>query len=103
MATTERETNEIGSDPEPGRSGERKAAPDTYRVRSPMDDDGRMRVSPLGRRAERTVVDYADPLVERKLSDLSEGAAVRLDLTPVPDDEGVVVSRVLPGTAGVLA
>jgi hypothetical protein len=119
MATTERDATErIADETAAGESAreastadaatnarptDRKACEDTYRVRSPMDEEGYMRVSPLGRRETCTVVDYAGPIVENKLADLPEGATVRLDLAPVPDSDTVVVSRVLPGTAGVVA
>lgn len=77
----------------------RTSVEDTYRVATSMDESGRMVVRPLGRFDELEVVGYADELVAERLSALSAGASVRLDLSPASTDEDAyVVTRVRPGT-----
>jgi hypothetical protein len=72
-----------------------------YRVVDPMDGTGRMTVrTPAG--DERTVVDCLDEIVDSRLSGLSRGETLRLELSPTAQGDGYVAARVLSGSSSLV-
>jgi hypothetical protein len=69
-----------------------------YVIEEPVETDGSLTVRDPTTDTVYHVVDYADPLLEEKLSNRPAGSGVRLELS-LADPEGLdwVVTRLLPG------